>query len=383
MKYYFIPRSVLLVAAFLVVVGLGTVLTIGCQKKQDRGEGPVPVKVAYLGLTCEAPLFVAQEKGFYKEESLDVELVKTDWDGLQAGLGTGKFDANHTLVMYLLKPIENGTNVKITGGVHTGCLRVQAGIKSDIKTVKDLRGKKIGIPTNIGSPPFLFANRVLSANGIDPRPEKKEVEWRPFAPAELEKALDNGQVDAIATSDPIGTILVGRKKVVTIADQAIDDPYKDEYCCATVVSGKLAKNDPQTAAKVTRAILKASKWVGENSRAAAEMSVEKKFVSSTVEINGQAISQLSYVPGIDRCKKSLDQIATEMQKCGLLKPTTDPAALAKQAWIDLDGVTDEWIAGLKVEKVANGGRLPKVDPTAFAALFEGRRLCCNCCCLGE
>ena len=64
--------------------------------------------------------------------------------------------------MYLLKPIEQGLDVKITGGVHSGCLRVQAGASSEIKTAADLKGKKIGIPT-MGSPPFLFASRVLAA----------------------------------------------------------------------------------------------------------------------------------------------------------------------------------------------------------------------------
>ena len=97
---------------------------------EQRPAGPTKVKVAYLGLTCEAAMFVAQEKGFFKEEGLDVEFVKTDWDGLRDGLGLGRFDANYTLIMYLLKPIEQGLDVKITGGIHSGCLRVQAGVKT-------------------------------------------------------------------------------------------------------------------------------------------------------------------------------------------------------------------------------------------------------------
>src|SRR5262249_2968952 len=196
----------------------------------------------YLGLTCEAPIFVAKEKGFYEEEGLDVELVKTDWDGLREGLGTGQFDANHTLIMYLLKPIESGTDVKITGGIHTGCLRVQAGVNNaDIKSVKDLKGKRIGVATHIGSPPYLFCCRTLAAAGLDPRRDAKQVEFVAYPPAELGLALSQGNIDALATSDPIGTILLGKKQVKTIADQAEDEPYKDEYCCAAVVSGKLSR----------------------------------------------------------------------------------------------------------------------------------------------
>src|ERR1700693_5821064 len=154
------PR-VRLAAALLLGAGCAALLATGCGPSQPNNPGgPTKLKVAYLGLTCEAPIFAAQEKGFFKEEGLDVELVKTDWDGLQDGLNLGQFDANHTLVMFVLKPIEKGMDIKITGGIHMGCLRIQAHAnasgESDIKKVEDLRGKKIGVPTRIGSPPFLF-----------------------------------------------------------------------------------------------------------------------------------------------------------------------------------------------------------------------------------
>jgi NitT/TauT family transport system substrate-binding protein len=377
-------RTALLVAASLLLVTSFTLLSAGCGKGPDAPgpEGRTGLKVAYLGLTCEAPIFVALEKGFYAEEGLDVELVKTDWNGLREGLGTGRFDANHTLVMYLLKPIENGTDVKMTGGIHTGCLRVQAGVNSDIKTIADLKGKKIGVPTHIGSPPYLFASRVLAANKIDPRPEKKEVEWYSYPPGELGLALSQGKIDAVATSDPIGTILLGEGKVKTIADQAVDEPYRDEYCCAAVVSGKLARENPAAAAKVTRALLKGARWVQENPTAAAKMAVEKKYIAASVEINGQALSKLRYIPGVARCRQSIDDAAKEMKVAGLLNPDTDPEELARRSWLDLDGVTDEWIKGLKVEKVADGGRAKLLDPVQFVALFQAQKdctCCCKCC----
>ena len=70
----------------------------GCHSGKDAGAPAEPnkVKVGYLGLTCEAAMFVAYEKGFFKDEGLDVEFVKTDWDGLRDGLGLGRFDANYT-----------------------------------------------------------------------------------------------------------------------------------------------------------------------------------------------------------------------------------------------------------------------------------------------
>lgn len=355
----------------------------GCESNaapnQQAAQNP-KLKVAYLGLTCEAPIFAAQEQGFFEEEGLDVELVKTDWDGLREGLGLGRFDANHTLIMYLLKPIEQGLDIKITGGIHTGCLRLQAGVKSDIKSAAHLKGKKIGVPTHLGSPPYLFASRVLVANGIDPSPDKGEVTWKIFQPDVLGQALEDGQIDAVATSDPIGTILLGQGLVKTIADQAEDPPYRDEYCCASVVSGKLAKENPAAAAKVTRALLKAAKWVSQNPATAARLAVEKKYTASSVEINTQAISKLNYLPGVASCRQSIDQAAKEMKQAGLLKPSTDPVALAKRAWLDLEGVTDEWIGDLQIATIETD-RPEVLSPEAFAALFEGKSLCCGCCCI--
>jgi NitT/TauT family transport system substrate-binding protein len=362
----------------LLAVGLALVLP-GCSRSSSSSN---KLRVAYLGLTCEAPIFVAYEKGFFQEEGLDVELVKTDWNGLREGLSLGTFDANHTLAMYLLKPIEQGADIKITGGIHTGCLRVQVASNSSINDIKSLKGKRIGVPTHIGSPPYLFACRVLSAHGVKPMPEYKEVEWLPFPPDVLAKALQSGQVDAVATSDPIGTILVGKGLVRTIADQAEDPPYNDEYCCVAVVSGKLARGNPQAAAKVTRALLKAAKWVSVNPQAAGRLSVEKGYTASTVEINVQAISKLNYTPGVNKCRDSLARIAQEMKTAGLLNAPTDPAELARRAWLDLEGVSDAWIKSVSIAQVPDGGRPVRLSPQAFAALFEGR-LCCACCCLNE
>ncbi len=366
-------RSALLAA---VLAGCCALLPTGCGREV---RDPSKLKVAYLGLTCEAPIFVAQEQGMFREEGLEVELVRTDWDGLREGLGTGRFDANHTLIMYLLKPIEQGLDVKITAGVHTGCLRLQVAAKSNVQTVAELRGKRIGVPTHLGSPPYLFASRVLAAHGIDPAPDKGEVTWVALQPDVLGMAADDGRVDAVATSDPIGTILVGRGQVRTIADQATDAPYRDEYCCAMVVSGRLAREHPEAAAKVTRAVLKAAKWVEVNPTAAAHLGVERGYIASSPEINAQALSKLKYTPGVAKCKWSIDQAAEEMKKAGLIKPSTDPAALAKRAWLDLAGVTDEWVVAVKVDKVEGGGRPVRLPPDAFAALFDRRKENCPCC----
>jgi len=228
----------------------------GCKKHDapDAAASPAgetnKIRVGYIGLTCEAPIFSAVEKGFFKEEGLDVELVRCQWATYKDALALGRFDVTHHLVMYFLKPIEQGLDVKFTGGIHRGCLRVQAAVDGKIRSIADLRGKRIGVP-GMGTPPFIFANRVLGANGIDP---SKEITWLVFPAGELGLALSKGEVDAIADSEPIGSMLVGKGLVRNIADQAMDMPYADEYCCAVIVNGKFLARNPKASAAATRAL---------------------------------------------------------------------------------------------------------------------------------
>ena len=109
---------------------------------------------------------MAVEQGFFKEEGLDVSLVKySDWSTYKDALALGGFDITHHLIMMFLKPIEQGMDVKILAGVHRGCLRVQTSTTGGVQNLEDLRGKRIGVP-GMGSPPFIFANRALALKGI-------------------------------------------------------------------------------------------------------------------------------------------------------------------------------------------------------------------------
>ncbi len=338
----------------LIGLAFALILAAGCgNKTAETGAESMKVRVGYIGLTCEAPIFTAVEKGFFKEEGLEVSLVKCEWSNYKDVLALGGFDVTHHLVMYFLKPIEQGLDVKFTGGIHRGCLRVQASTKGNIRTAKDLRGKKIGIP-GPGTPPFIFANRVLGANGID---ASKDVTWLTFPAGELGLALDKGEVDAVADSEPIGSMLLAQGKVRNVADQATEPPYSLEYCCAVLANGKFLAKNPKACAAATRALLKAAKWVEANPAAAAKLSVEKKYLASTVEQNAVAISHLRYVPSVSGAEEAVKLASAAMKQAGMLGPSTDVNALASRAFAHLDGVSDSWLDSVKVEKVADG-RVP-------------------------
>lgn len=353
----------------------------GCKK--DDGVAPktagglTKIKIGYIGLTCEAPLFVAQEQGYFKEFGLEAEMVKVDWSQFKDVLGLGGFHVAHQPVMAYLKPIEQGMDVKMTAGVHLGCLRVQAPVNGKINSIQDLRGKRIGVP-GMGTPPFIFANRVLGDNKIDP---KSEVEWKVFPSAELGLALDKGEVDAISNAEPIGTLLLAEKKVKTIADQAVDPPYAGEYCCAVLMNGKYVAANAAASANATKAILKASKWVQANPRATARMSILKGYIASSPELNTQVLGQLRYVPSVSGGESAVVSAAESMKRANMLSDTTDIQKLSDSVFVKLEGVTDEWLAGQKVEQVAFGQVPADQDLRVAMELYAcgGHMLLKSCC----
>jgi NitT/TauT family transport system substrate-binding protein len=241
-------------------------------------------------------------------------------------------------------------DVKFTAGIHRGCLRVQAANNSNINSIADLKGKRIGVPA-LGAPPFMFASRVLRDNGIDP---SKDVTWKVYPVGEFGSAIEKGEVDAVADAEPIGSLLIARGLVHNVADQATQEPYSNEYCCEVVANGKWMKANPKAAAAATRALLRGAKWVQTNPAAAAQLSVENKYIVYDATLNGAAISTLSYIPSVSKAESSIMTAANGMQAVGMLGPTTNLNELAKRAFVHLDGVTDEWIETLQVEKVAVG-----------------------------
>jgi NitT/TauT family transport system substrate-binding protein len=339
---------------FAVVLILAALTFSDCNKSStSRPAASNKVRVGYIGLTCEAPIFAAVEKGFFKEEGLEPELVKCNWAAYKDALALGSFDITHHLVMLFLKPIEQGLDVRFLAGIHRGCLRVQAGVKTNIHTIEDLKGKRIGVP-GMGTPPFVFANRVFGTHGVD---AGKDITWKVYPAGELGLAIDKGEVDAVADSEPIGSLLIAEGKVRNIADQIMDAPYNQEYCCEVIANGK---------------------WVDANPKAAAILAVEKKYLASTPELNTVALARLRYIPSVQLAEESVHTAAREMKVAKMLAPETDTEALAKRAFMHLDGVTDEWLKNLAVETVAGGQISPAEDARLLASL-AGKDLESSCC----
>ena len=215
--------------------------------------------ISYAGGTCEAPTFVAFQKGFFKEEGLDVELVKSSFDQLRQGLDAGTIDATMANFAWF-KPIEQGLNIKLTGGIHTGCISAVTPKDSGITSIKDLKGKIIGVDA-IGGGPQIALSAALRANGIDPT---TEVEWKAYPGPQLDEAINKNEIQAYMTWDPFPAQAVKDKGYISLLNIGKDEPFSQSYCCFVGISGIVVSKDPEKAAAITRAFLKAAEWVGKN-----------------------------------------------------------------------------------------------------------------------
>ena len=90
---------------FTLISTLILLYLCGCSKHTPSSGNKI--RVGYIGITCEAPIFAAVENGYFKEEGLEVELVKCEWSKYKDVLALGGYDITHHLIMYFLKPIEH------------------------------------------------------------------------------------------------------------------------------------------------------------------------------------------------------------------------------------------------------------------------------------
>jgi ABC-type nitrate/sulfonate/bicarbonate transport system substrate-binding protein len=94
--------------------------------------------------------------------------------------------------------------------------------KNDIKSVKDLKGKRFGV-SQLGDPPYNFALAILTKNGLTAR----DVEWIPLGTDGNGRvaALVSGRIDATMLPPPAYFKLEsqGFKEIANLAD------YQDLY----------------------------------------------------------------------------------------------------------------------------------------------------------
>jgi NitT/TauT family transport system substrate-binding protein len=325
-------------SGFLSVLGLALIAL--CAQFVFAAENkPQALKVGFTGGLCEAPLHIAIEKGFFKDEGIEVEAIRiapgTNFEAITAG----RIDASFGLLATLIQPLSNGLPIKITTGLHTGCDKVLAPANKGINSVTDLKGKRIGVPS-LTSSPIMFAKRVLADQGVSVSDKKQEVEFLVFSNAELPLALEKGAIDAIAANDPVAAKAAKEYNLNILADSAKTAPYSSQYCCAAYVKDTLVAENPELAAKYTRAMQKAAAWIQKNQDETAKIQVEKKYVAGDPEFNASVLKTYNYIPSVKGAYDAFGLTAKQLQSIGILASSVNVEKLHTNSFAFLKDVKD-------------------------------------------
>lgn len=299
------------------------------------------LKIAYSPSICQAPLHIAVEKGFFEAEGIDAENIQVDAAHVQEAVGAEQVDVGFGLIGKFLQPLENGLPIQFTAGIHTGCIKIIAPADSGISSIVDLKGKRIGV-SGLAGAETVIAKRALAAEGISVDEKAPDVEFVVFSKNDLGQALQNGVIDVISIGDPTASQFQQEYGLNVILDTSATEPYASEYCCASFVSNKLAQEHPEIAAAFTRAILKASVWVDQNPKEAAQIQIDKNYVTGDVDFNASLLEHYSYIPSVQGGYEAIQTSVQQLTDIGLLKSGTDAKAFTDNCYTFFDNVPDTY-----------------------------------------
>lgn len=342
----------IILSAVILFVLIAAMLT-GCNKSNSKeassdgieykfGKIDIPGKEGSL---CAAPTYIAYEKGFFKEEGFDVNLISADTETRKIGLNNGTIPIVNGDFQFF-PSIENDVKVKVVDGLHYGCIKLLVPKDSPIQGVEDLRGKKISVD-EIGGTPHQVASVWLEKNGISAKQEDGEVTFLPFDDGNLAvEALRKGEVDVAALWDPFGSVQEKTGEYRVILDISKDEPFAGMYCCFLYASEKLLNEKPDLVAALLRAYRKAQNWIAENPEETVDIIIKGKY--SQIEDRELAIELIkSYrYPTTedrekypDRVKENVIYFADQLHRIGYLN--TDPEAFTAKAYAEVDVSADE------------------------------------------
>jgi NitT/TauT family transport system substrate-binding protein len=162
-------------------------------------------------------LYIAQDRGFFREEGLEAELIQVAANVATAALVSGQVDALGAVGL-AARASQSGLPIKVlavTG--HRALFWLVS--RPEYKSTAGLKDTTLGITSRNGSQ-HLVANRLLAAGGLDPSKDVTTVVIG-GAPSLLQ-ALLGGSIQVTALSPPTIIVARDRHKLNVLADPPKD-----------------------------------------------------------------------------------------------------------------------------------------------------------------
>lgn len=246
--------------------GLATLALAPGAMAQALEKPKLTIGVGGKPLLYYLPLTIAETRGFFREEGLQVET--NDFGGgsraLQALLG-GSVDLVTGAYEHTIRMQTKGQDVRAVlelGRFPGIVLAVRKDRAGQIKGPADLKGAKIGV-TAPGSSTNFFVNFLMAKAGVNP----KDAAFIGVGTGlSAVAAMKKGEIDAISNLDPVISKLETDGDIVVMADTRTEAGTKAIFGGANPAAVVYMRNDfierhPNTTQAIVNAFHKALRWI--------------------------------------------------------------------------------------------------------------------------
>ena len=245
---------------FLLLISFVTLILAGCggEKKASAPEKKnEPVVLAYTPFTGYGALFVAKEKGFFKNKGVDVELQAIEGIGdRKQALVAGKLQGMTATIDVAVSAVGEGVPLKAVWAfdASNGADGIIVKSGKGIEKIADLKGREVAF--HRGSASHFLLTTLLEKAGLTDN-DIKAVDMKA---SEAASAFMAGKVDAAVTWEPYLT------KAVAGGDVLLGSTKETPGLIADVLTLRedFVKQNPDKAQAIVAALAEATDYMSKN-----------------------------------------------------------------------------------------------------------------------
>jgi NitT/TauT family transport system substrate-binding protein len=269
--------------------------------------------VGYLPVTCHltCPVTDFASKTTQSNTSFNSRLF-ADFPTVVNALEARQIQAAFMIVPLAMKLREQGVPVKICYLGHRDGSEIVVGKNSRIRSLLDLKGKKMAIPSPYSNQNFVI-HKLMADYGMKP----EDISFIVLPPPDMPTSLAAGAIDGYFVGEPFcaKAELDGTGRILYYAR----DIWPNFISCALVVHEDLIKHNPEVVQDLVRGIAESGAWAETHRAEAAKLAApyyrqDEKVLNYVLTADPHRVSYLRLTP----TDEDLQQIQDMGLKMGLL-----------------------------------------------------------------
>ena len=261
-------------------------------------------------------LYIAKERGFFREEGLDVDIVQIRGNVAIAAALSGQVQATNGIGTVIRALERSDVPLKIlTVSLKRNLFWLVA--RPGITSISQLKGKILGT-TTFGGSQHTAATRLIRKGGVDPDKDLTVVVGGDV-PAQLQ-SLISGAIDVAALSPP--TVILARDKFhMNILGSAMEDVANLQN--GTAVTEKLLRDNRVLLKRILRARAKANRYFWENESGTSEVLAKFQNVDNAVARESYRLAKAAFTAdGIPSAKEIEEFLKADAELLKLREPVS-------------------------------------------------------------